>query len=102
MILHRLHIMPYTMFFGGNTGKCFSHIERPFSTFMCIAEQLVITLQVLQRPCLQVKVPASENIGSWGSEAHTEWLLRLCSHLYDVTGNKLKMSLVSWSVISVL
>ena len=30
---------------------------------MCIAEQLVINLQVLRHLCLQEKVPVSENIG---------------------------------------
>ena len=30
---------------------------------MCMAEQLVINLQVLQRQRLQEKVPVSENVG---------------------------------------
>ena len=69
---------------------------------MCMAEQLVTNLQVLQRLCLQEKLPASENISDCGSEARTKWLHRLRSRFYDVMGNNLKMSLVSWSVIRVL
>ena len=60
-----------------------------------MAEQFVTNLQVLQRMHLQEKVPASENISDWGSEARTKWLHRLRSRLYDVMGNNLKMSLVS-------
>ena len=36
------------------------------------------------------------------SEARSKWLHRLRSRLYDVMGNNLKMSLVSWSVERVL
>ena len=69
---------------------------------MCMAEQLVINLQASQHLRLQEKVPASDNIRGWDSEAQTKWLLRLCSRLYDVMDNKLKISSVSWSAISVL
>ena len=34
----------------------------PIGPYMCMAEQLVTNLQVLQRLRLQEKVPASENI----------------------------------------
>ena len=37
-------------------------LKDPLRPFMCMAEQLVTNLQVLQRLRLQEKVPASENI----------------------------------------
>ena len=61
MILHRLHIMPYTMFLSIQVN-CSVRLKDPLGPFMCMAEQLVTNLQVLQRLRLQEKVPASENI----------------------------------------
>ena len=37
-------------------------LKDPLGPLMCMAEQLVTNLQVLQRPRLQEKVPASKNI----------------------------------------
>ena len=65
---------------------------------MCMAEQLVTNSQLLQYLRLQEK----ENISGRASETRTKWSLRLRSRLYEVMGNSLKMSFVSWSVIGVL
>ena len=37
-------------------------LKDPLGPFMCMAEQLVANLQVLQRLRIQEKVPASKNI----------------------------------------
>ena len=101
MILHRLHIMPYTIFLEIQVYVSVT-LKHPLGPYVCMAEQLVTNLQVLQRLRLQEKVPASEHISDWGSEVRSKWLPRLPSRLYDVMGKNVKMSLVSWSVIWVL
>ena len=53
--------MPYTMFFEIQVNFSVT-LKDPFELFMCIAEQLLINLQILQCLRLQEKVPASENI----------------------------------------
>ena len=61
MILHRLHIMPYTMFLEIQVNGSVT-LKDPSGPYMCKAEQLVTNLLVLQNLRLQEKVPASENI----------------------------------------
>ena len=61
MILHRLHIVPYTMFLEIQVNGSVT-LKDPLGHSMCMAEQLVTNLQALQRQRLQEKVPASENI----------------------------------------
>ena len=46
-----------------DTGNVSVTLKYPLGPFMCMAEQLVINLQALQRLRLQEKVPASDNIG---------------------------------------
>ena len=88
MILHRLHIMPYTMFSEIQVNGSVT-LKDPLGPCMCTAEQLVTNLQVLQHLRLQENVPASENISDRGAEARTKLLHRLRSRLYDVMGNNL-------------
>ena len=83
--------MPYKMFLEIQVNGWVT-LKDPLGPFMCMAEQLVTNLQVL-RLRLQEKVPASDNISDWGSEARTKWLHRLRSRLYDVMGNNFKMML---------
>ena len=54
MILHHLHIMPYTMFSEIQVDVSVT-LKDPLGPFLCIAEQLVINLQVLQRLHLEEK-----------------------------------------------
>ena len=54
-------IMPYTMFLEIQVNGSIT-LKDPLGPFMCIDEQLVTNLQVLQRLRLQEKAPASENI----------------------------------------
>ena len=61
MIIHRLHIVPYTMFLEIQVDGSVT-LKDPLGPSMCMAEQLVTNLQALQRLRLQEKVPASENI----------------------------------------
>ena len=53
--------MPHTMFLEIQVNVSVT-LKYPLGPFMCMAEQLVTNLQVLQRLLLQEKVPASENI----------------------------------------
>ena len=61
MILHRLHKMPFTMSLEIQVNGSVT-LKDPIGPYMCMAEQLVTNLQVLQHLRLQEKVPASENI----------------------------------------
>ena len=61
MILHRLHIMQCTMWLEIQVNGSVK-LNDLLGPFMCMAEQLVTNLPVLQRLRLQKKVPASENI----------------------------------------
>ena len=63
MILRRLHIMPYKMFLEIQVNGSVT-LKDPQRPFMCMAEQLVPNLKVLQRLRLLEKVPASENINN--------------------------------------
>ena len=56
MILHRLHIMPYTIFLEIQVNGSFT-LKDPLGPFMCMAEQLVTNLQVLQHLRIHEKVP---------------------------------------------
>ena len=62
MTLHRLHLMSFTMFLEIQVNVSVT-LSDPLGTSMCIAEQLVINLQELQRLRLREKVSASGNIG---------------------------------------
>ena len=55
ILLHRLHIMPYTMFLEIQVDVSVT-IKHPLGYLTCMAEQLVINLQVLQYQRLQEKV----------------------------------------------
>ena len=54
--------MPCTMFLEMQVNVSVT-LEDLLGRFMCVSEQLLINLQVLQRLRLQVKVPASGNVG---------------------------------------
>ena len=45
MILHRLHIMPYTMFLEIQVNVSVTLID-PLGPFMCMAEQLVTNIKI--------------------------------------------------------
>ena len=53
--------MPYTMFLEIQVNASVT-LKDPFGPSMCMAEQLVTNLQVLQCLHIQEKVPASEDI----------------------------------------
>ena len=58
MALHPLHIMPYTMSLQIQVNVLVT-LTDPIGPFMCVAEQFVTNLQVLQYRRLDEYVPAS-------------------------------------------